>query len=71
MLDKEPGAWKLEEQGLKNGVFIDVDLNILIEKIYISPYSPKWINEIVAGINRRFNLSKEIVHSAVFDVSQF
>ena len=50
-----------------NGVFIPVDLDTMIERIYISPYSPKWIRDIVEGINAKFNFNREIAHSKVFD----
>lgn len=56
-----------DEQDTLNGVFIPVDLNEMIERIYISPYSPKWIRDIVEGITKKFKLDKEIVHSSVFD----
>lgn len=60
-----------DAQDTNDGVFINVDLNTLIERIYISPYSPKWINEIVAGINEKFNIHKQIVHSTVFDSAEY
>lgn len=65
----EDGAdtFNWEEQDNLNGIFIPVDLDIMIEKIYISPYSPGWIKDIVEGINKKFELNKEIVHSTVFE----
>jgi len=60
-----------QAQDTNDGVFINVNLDTLIERIYISPYSPKWINDIVAGINEKFNLRKEIVHSTVFDSAEY
>lgn len=56
-----------QQQDIYHGVFIPVDLDKMIERVYISPYSPKWIRDIVAGINEKFDLKKEIVHSGVFD----
>lgn len=58
-----------QEQGDDNGVFIASEVNSLIERIYISPYSPKWLEEIIQGINAKFDLSKEIIHSAVFEAN--
>jgi hypothetical protein len=54
-----------EEQGHVHGVYIPVHLQTLIDKLFISPYSPTWFKELVAGINRKFELDKEIVHSEV------
>lgn len=66
--DKE---FEWQQQDVYNGVFIPVDLDTLIEHVYISPYSPKWIRDIVEGINEKFGLKKEIVHSEVFDSGDY
>jgi hypothetical protein len=60
-----------QEQDKYDGVFIDVDLDELIECIYVSPYSPQWIRDIIAGINQQFNIKGDIVHSTVFDVDEY
>jgi hypothetical protein len=60
-----------QEQDKYDGIFVNADLEILIERIYISPYSPNWIRDIVAGINDKFNIKKEIVHSTVFDSEEY
>jgi hypothetical protein len=60
-----------QEQDKYDGIFVDADLETLIEKIYISPYSPNWIRDIVAGINEKFNIKKEILHSTVFDSEEY
>jgi hypothetical protein len=67
----EDNSFNWQAQDMNDGVFINVDLDTLIERIYISPYSPKWINDIVAGINEKFNIRKEIVHSTVFDTAEY
>lgn len=67
----EDNGFNWQAQDTNNGVFINVDLDTLIERIYISPYSPKWINDIVTGINKQFNIRKEIVHSTVFDTAEY
>ncbi|MFL6555863.1 MAG: hypothetical protein ACJ8MO_07085 [Bacillus sp. (in: firmicutes)] len=67
----EDKSFNWQAQDTNDGVFIDVDLDTLIERIYISPYSPKWIYDIVTGINKKFNIQKEIVHSTVFDTAEY
>jgi hypothetical protein len=66
-LPQNKSTFDWQAQGAEDGIFIPVDINILIERIYISPYSPKWIGDIVQGINEKFNINKEIVHSTVFE----
>lgn len=60
-----------EEQDTYDGVFIQVDLEELIEKIFISPYAPKWFRDLVARTNEAFHIDKEIVHSTVFKSEYF
>ncbi|HEX3934388.1 MAG TPA: hypothetical protein VHW43_06890 [Puia sp.] len=48
------------------GVYLSVDLDRLIERIYISPYAPEWFRQLIGGVNKKFGVKKEIVHSDVF-----
>lgn len=69
--EERSGNVEWQQQDIYNGVFIPVDLDRLIECIYISPYSPKWISDIVKGINEKFGIGKQIVHSEVFESQEF
>jgi len=69
--EAEQGDFKWEEQGNYNGVFIDVDLDVLMECIYVSPYAPEWFRDLVARTNEAFNIHKEIVHSSVFQSEHY
>jgi hypothetical protein len=71
MSEAEGNGFTWEEQDTYNGVFIPVDLDRLIERIYISPYAPDWFRNLVARTNETFNIQKEIVHSAVFQSENF
>lgn len=71
MSQKQESGFTWEEQDTYNGVFIPVDLNVLIERIYISPYAPKWFRDLVARINEVFKIDKEIRHSSVFQSENF
>lgn len=46
-----------------DGVSIDVDLNVLIDSVYISPYAGSWFVEIVKDILKKYNLDKQVFHS--------
>jgi hypothetical protein len=71
MSGSEENGFTWEEQDTYNGVFIQVDLDLLIERIYISPYAPEWYRHLVARTNEAFNIHKEIVHSTVFQSENF
>jgi hypothetical protein len=71
ILDEKEKNIIWEEQDTYNGVFIPVDLDILIERIFISPYAPKWFRDLIERTNEMFNIHKEIVHSTVFQSEYF
>lgn len=58
MLDPEKNKFK-DTFGLN----VPVDIDILIEKIYVSPNAPKWILEVIEKIVKRFELKKEVTQS--------
>ena len=47
------------------GKLIDVDLNILIDRIFVAPNSPVWIHDLVKKAISRYGLSKKVVHSGL------
>jgi len=51
----------------KDGIYVPVDLNILIDKIYIAPTSPKWQHELLESIITKFKLNKEVIQSGLDD----
>ena len=71
VIPQEEKEFIWQEQDNYDGIFVSADLDTLIERIYISPYSPKWIRDIVAGINEKFNIRKDIIHSRVFDSEEY
>ena len=49
------------------GVNKIIDLDLLIEKIYISPSSPEWFNKLVQSIIQKYTLDKSISFSKLSD----
>jgi hypothetical protein len=50
--------WREEET--PRGKYISVDIDTLIESIYLSPDSPNWYIDVVNGILEKFNFRKEL-----------
>lgn len=50
-----------------NGTFIKVDLQQLIQRVYIYPNSPAWFRNVVEDINEKYAIHPEIIHSSVFE----
>lgn len=51
-----------------DGVYVQVDLDLLIDKIYLAPTAPKWLPELVKSVTKRYKLDKEVVQSTLDDV---
>lgn len=47
------------------GLNIPVNLDILIEKIFISPKAPEWFVSLISDINSKYGIEKKIVHSDI------
>jgi hypothetical protein len=45
------------------GLLIPVDMNILVEKIYVSPDAPSWFASLVRSVVGRYNLNYEVTQS--------
>lgn len=49
------------------GVAVPVDTEKLIERIYISPYAPKWFEEVVYSVMEKYSIDKPVVRSDMMD----
>jgi len=47
------------------GVEVPVDINILVERVYVSPLSPTWVLELVKAVGARYDLKVEVVQSEI------
>jgi hypothetical protein len=47
------------------GLFIPVDLDILIERIHLAPSSPSWTMDLLNSILKKYEVNKEILPSAL------
>lgn len=49
-----------------NGVNITVDLDRLIEKVYISPYAPEFLKSCLESVLREYNYNIEVIQSKLY-----
>jgi len=49
------------------GIFIPINSNLLIEKIYVAPTAEKWIFELVKRLVEKYQLDKEVIKSSLLD----
>ncbi len=45
--------------------YITVDLDVLIDRIYVAPSSPDWFFELVKSVTKKYDLDKEVTRSAL------
>ncbi|EMH5180009.1 hypothetical protein RGJ03_001673 [Serratia marcescens] len=50
----------------KNGIYINVDINKLIKRVYVSPTSPTWFVNLVTEISNKYELTAKIIKSDLY-----
>jgi len=65
--EKGDNKLDLNKQVFDLGAYVAVDLDILIEKIFVSPTVQNWFNELVKSIVNKYDLKKEVVQSSLAD----
>lgn len=46
-----------------NGVYYEVDLSKLIQKVIVSPFAPDWFLDLVKSVTSRYNFNFNIERS--------
>lgn len=54
-----------------DGIYVQLDLDVLIDKIYLAPASPKWLFELVKSITKKYKLDKDVLQSSLDDVPAY
>lgn len=53
------------------GVYIDVDLVALIDKIYVAPQAGNWFRDSIGDLNKRYGIEAEIRQSSFFSSEHY
>ena len=61
------GFSKRSKRPFDMGIRIQVDLDVLIEKIYVTPQTPDWQFDLIKSLVQRSDLQKEVVRSILDD----
>jgi len=69
ILDLNTKNQKLDLDSIKfsHGFYVPIDLEILIEKIYVSPTSPDWFYTLVKSITNKYEIDKDVIKSNLSD----
>lgn len=49
----------------KNGLPIQLDINYLIDKIYVSPEAPDWFYKLVKNVSIKYGINKKVLKSSL------
>jgi hypothetical protein len=53
------------------GIDLPIDIKILIEHVYVSPYAPTWFFNIIKSVIKRYHLDLEPLQSSLVDTPLF
>ena len=70
-LPSKGGTLDLSKPTFDEGIDVSVNLDALIDKIYLAPTSPKWLHELVYSVTAKYGLNKEIHQSILDDVPSY
>ena len=65
------GKIVLHCQDIPCGCNIQVDLNRLIDAVYVAPHAGNWLKELTINIIQKYGFSFEVIHSALSDSPMF
>lgn len=65
--EREVRALVRNFKGNGSGISIPVNLDELIETVYVSPYAPEWFAEVVRDIVKKYELNKPVLYSTMAD----
>ena len=64
---RDDSSIKLFQLGTTDGLYVEVNLNKLVEKVYISPTADKWFEDLVKSVASKYMLDKSVVRSSLAD----
>jgi hypothetical protein len=65
--NSDEGELRLFTRNPRSGIEVLVDLNAVIERIYVAPAAPAWFRELVGQVSKRYGLDRDVVASSLDD----
>ncbi|MEE0686775.1 MAG: hypothetical protein UEA60_08995 [Lachnospiraceae bacterium] len=59
---------RIDLNKMPKGIKVPIDLSILLEKIYISPYAPEYLEENIRMLIDKFGINAEVVRSDLYKI---
>lgn len=61
--EREVRAIIVDNSAPTSGLSIPIDINTLLDCLFISPYAPKWFDEVIHSVVEKYELHIPVVHS--------
>lgn len=58
---------KVSRVKIPNGLEVPISLDILVERVYVSPTAEKWFKELVGSVMKKYSLDKPLTKSSLAD----
>ena len=55
----------LPQKAFVDGEYVDVNLDVLVESIFVSPASPPWFCDLIRSVVNKYSLSKKVTQSSL------
>jgi len=68
IIQRSPENYTLDAPGeitIEDGIDVEVDPQLLIEAVYVSPESPRWVADSIRSLLKKYEMSTEVFHSAL------
>lgn len=56
--------WSILPRGF--GANVNVDLEILIENVYVAPTSPQWVYDLVKSVMKKYGINRDVIKSNLY-----
>jgi hypothetical protein len=68
---KQNGEIDFKKSTLQDGIYVPVDLEKLIEHVYLSPTCPMWQKDVAQSLLRKYKLNRKIRQSQLSEKPQY
>ena len=68
-----PELKETDEDTMKscNGIYINVNLSSLIDKVYVAPQAESWLKDAVIDLNKKYGINSEVRQSSFFSSEDY
>jgi hypothetical protein len=60
---KKNGAIDFSKTPFNDGIYVPVDLDVLIDEIRLAPTCPEWLYQVVKSVTEKYRLNKRVLRS--------